>query len=818
MAGAVLAAFAATTPPSPAAPRSAPEWRALTLVEGRSTHPASAFAPRADGALVIAGEGADKETYTLELDGLPARVTALRLDVLPDPALPGGGPGRQHKDMVLTEVVASLGPKGGKRARPLALQKPSASWSQEGYPALGPIDGVPTTGWAIGPKFDQPHHWVAELQKPADVAAGEVLTLELQFQFGGHTAAGCVKLSATDAAPPVRAEGASEDVDWSAVQPRINGAIDRGVQWLLSEQLLDGSWDIDQTGYRNGGTALMVYALLKSGVPKDHPAIERALEWMKCGRTLETYSLGCLLLALNAMNDPTVEPWMKELLEALLKNQLPSGAFRYSPTNGGSDLSNAQYGVLGLRAAAQRGIKVPAEAFEKAAQYALSTLDDAGGGAYSPLGFRYHPGGVATGSMTTAGAAILAIADEQLRGKSRLGGLLGQAKRGGEWIGQNFAVDGNPRAGGEWTYYYLYGLERLGALLQTEEFGGRRWYREGARWLVDRQEAKGAWPPLGAGAYGSTAWALLFLNRATAASSGKSSRSVKAWGADDPNQPLSLRASGDSPITFWISSFGAAELEAYEWPGEKGRGLRVQQVEWIAFGIAGRDDGKVVATIARDPGQPCGKKRFGGQHKFELPGDYSLLARLTLMAPAHGDSPAAPLALESSLLTVQVTEVQDPVVLEYSRDPRKNLLTQQKPNATASTQWDDHWAAARAVDGLLARGWCCKGEDRQPKLLLELEKAVRANVLLLTPLRVGADRPWPAKVKVTLNGKAPAHELVIEPPDGDRPNRKVRLVLPMPQVIRKIELEVTAFSDGAPQPAGCGFAEVELQMEQNAKR
>jgi hypothetical protein len=698
------------------------------------------------------------------------------------------------------------------------LQRPSASHAQEGFPAFGPIDGVPTTGWAVGPKFDQPHHWVAEFSKPADVADGDVLVLELQFQFGGHTAAGCLKASVTDSPTPVRADGGSGEVDWVAVQPRINGAIDRGVQWLLSEQLIDGSWDIDQGGYRNGGTALMVYALLKSGVRKDHPAIERALEWMKCGRTLETYSLGCLLLALNAMNDPAVEPWMREAVESLLKNQQPSGAFRYSPTSHGTDLSNTQYGVLGLRAAAQRNLKVPAEAFEKAAQFALSTLDDAGGGAYSPLGFRYNPGAVTTGSMTTAGAAILAIADEQLRGKGKLGGLLGQAKRGGEWIGQNFAVDGNPRAGGEWTYYYLYGLERLGALLQTEEFGGRRWYREGARWLVDRQEAKGAWPPLGAGALGSTAWALLFLNRATAASSGKSSRSVKAWGADDPNQPLSLRASGDSPMTFWISSLGAAELEAYEWPGESGRGLRVKSVEWIAFGVAGHDDGLSIATVARDPGQPCGKERFGGQHRFELPGMYSLMARLVLMAPAHGDSPAAEVALESSLLTVEVTDVQDPAALEYARDPRRNLLTQQKPNVTSSSQWDDHWAAARAVDGLLSRGWCCKGEDRQPKLLIEFEKPVRANVVQLTPARVGTDRPWPTKVKVTLNGKSPSHELEIERPDGDRPKRKARLVLPMAQVVRKIEIELTAFSEGAPQPAGCGLAEVELQLEQNTKR
>jgi hypothetical protein len=224
-----LSAAAFTVQPASAglASAPAPEWRSLTLLDGRSTHPASTFAPRADGSLVVPGEGADKENYTLQFDGLPSQLTALRLDVLPDPALPGGGPGRQHKDMVLTEVLASLGPKGSSRKRPLALQRPSASHAQEGFPAFGPIDGVPTTGWAVGPKFDQPHHWVAEFSKPADVADGDVLVLELQFQFGGHTAAGCLKASVTDSPTPVRADGGSGEVDWVAVQPRINGAIDR---------------------------------------------------------------------------------------------------------------------------------------------------------------------------------------------------------------------------------------------------------------------------------------------------------------------------------------------------------------------------------------------------------------------------------------------------------------------------------------------------------------------------------------------------------------------------------------------------------------
>ncbi len=805
----------------------APSWRPLTLVQGSSTQPTT-FVTREDGALLAQGACPDKESWTLQLAGLPPKVTALRLEVLRDPSLPTGGLGRAQGNFVLSEMTAAIGPKGAKRPKMIVLQKASASWSQEGFAALGVLDGQPAGGWAVGPKFDAPQHLVVEFSKEASAAAGDLLTLELRFEHGAQHIAGCVRISATDAPPPVRAEQPADERSWGDVQARISGAIDRGTSWLLSEQLFDGSWDLDQAGYRNGGTSLILYALLKSGVPKGDPAVVRALEWLKCAKPIETYTIGCQLMALHALRDPTTEAWMRELLEALLRNQLPNGSFAYKPGAGG-DLSNTQYGVLGLRAAAQHGLKVAPEAWDKAAQYVISVLDDAGGGAYAPLGFRYAPGAVATGSMTSAGASILAICDEQLRGKSKSGGLIASARRGAEWLGQNFIVDGNPRGDGSWTYYYLYGVERLGALLQQEEFGGHRWYREGARWLIGKQEGSGAWPPLGGGALGSTAWALLFLTRATAASTGGSGRSPSTYGTDDPAQPISLRASGDAPLTFWISSWGEAERTAHEWPGEEGRGLRVKSVEWHAVGLPGESDSRAIARIEKDGGQPCGQERFGGQFSFPLPGDYSLFARVTLRAPpasapadaAASDGAAAAseeIVLESSLLAVTVRGVLDPVLFGYSGDPRKNLLGVQKPNVVASSRHDESWDGSLACDGLVTRGWSCNDSDRSPRLTIELEKPVRANVLLLTPIRLGADRPWPAKVKVTLNGKGTPIELAGDLPSGARAQRKWRVPLGAAQVVRRIDVEIVEFAPPAPERSGCGFAEVELQLDATVKK
>jgi hypothetical protein len=81
-----------------------------------------------------------------------------------------------------------------------------------------------------------------------------------------------------------------------------------------------------------------------------------------------------------------------------------------------------------------------------------------------------------------------------------------------------FSVIENPR-GGEWHFYYLYALERVGRALDTEFIGSHEWYPLGARYLVDTQGKDGGWAE---GGYEGPVWkaqaasyALLFLTRAT---------------------------------------------------------------------------------------------------------------------------------------------------------------------------------------------------------------------------------------------------------------------------------------------------------------
>jgi len=762
-----------------------------------------------DRSILVSGATPEHDVWTLDFETELGAVTGLRVEALADDSLPQRGPGRAADGrFVLSELVVRASAKHALRWRTVTLQNASCDAIENRRRPEQVHDGDELTvaaGWSVAGGAD--HELVVETKNDVRFDGVTLLRLELHFHGEPETSLGRVRISATDQPRPLRARGGTVEEPASRLRERVNAAIDRGVDWLLGQQQIDGSWNHEQWTYRNGATALATYTLVKSGLSGRHPAVVRALECMRGFPSRETYTLGCQLLALAAIDDPAVVPWMRDLAETLLSFQ--RDGFNYPWGN--VDLSNTQYGVLGLRAAASRGVKIPAEAFESAAQQALQFAHEERGGPYGALGFSYNRGARPTSSMTVAGIAILAIADEQLRGRSR--GHLAAARRGVEWLNRHWSVQQNQNEGHDrWNIYYLYGLERVGSVMSIDKVGEHDWYREGARHLVDTQGAKGEWSSSYKDHVIDTCFALLFLNRATAAASGQSAGRVRIYGRDDPEAPVSLRASGDTPLTMWISSIGEASLAAHEWPGEPQRGLRVKRVDYLAAGGAFGAGESVVASVTADGRQPAGRERFAAQASFPLPGSYAVRARVTALS-APGAAGAAPgdVVLESAPLEVRIEEAMDPLLLEYARDPLRNLLAGQRVEARASSQLNNDWPPQHAVDNLQCRGWAAASGDPLPVLTLELGKPVRAATCLLTPARIGEEYGSRiTKVALTLNGKLPP--IVVDvAPAAER--RKIRVPFAQPQVVRRIEVKVLARQECANPEKAVGIAEVELQAD-----
>ena len=130
-------------------------------------------------------------------------ITAILLEVLPDPSLPKNGPGRwsQTGNFILDEL-AMTATRSGDPPRSIFFNKATADWEQQYYRAQHAVDRNPKTGWAIGPKFGQRHFLVAELAQPLELKGGTKLGFRFDSYHGNNHTIGRLRLSATTESDP----------------------------------------------------------------------------------------------------------------------------------------------------------------------------------------------------------------------------------------------------------------------------------------------------------------------------------------------------------------------------------------------------------------------------------------------------------------------------------------------------------------------------------------------------------------------------------------------------------------------------------------
>lgn len=317
---------------------------------------------------------------------------------------------------------------------------------------------------------------------------------------------------------------------------RIDAAIDRGVAWLLAEAKPGGHYgDV-------GKTALAAFTLQHAGLAETQPGrdaarLAKALRWLdrfgharKARRDpkAQTYDLSLQLMLLRLRGRVEDRARMQRLADQLVGRQAHNGQWWYDgrglPHIDVGDNSNTQFALLALGHAQAAGLDVPAACWRRARAWWTQSPGAKGG-------FGYASGGsaksAATGSMTAAGIASLALCDAALTEPAgHEAALRARAvqQRAMRFLAEVFSVTRNhgptPKAkrqkqrnaGRGWLHYYLWSVERAMVLAGHERLGTLDWYAAGAARLLATQQKDGSWRqemPLYA-----TCFALLFLTRA----------------------------------------------------------------------------------------------------------------------------------------------------------------------------------------------------------------------------------------------------------------------------------------------------------------
>ncbi len=160
-----------------------------------------------DFSILASGKNG-KGTYTITARTRLQGITGFRLEVLPDPTLPNGGPGRAGDgNFVLNEFIVQAAPvTDPKKVTAIKLRNPVADYVQQGFQVAELIDGFPAqrNGWAVAGSPGVPHWVTFETTQPLGYPGGTLLTFILHQQFDAPDfMVGRFRLSVTTAPVPL---------------------------------------------------------------------------------------------------------------------------------------------------------------------------------------------------------------------------------------------------------------------------------------------------------------------------------------------------------------------------------------------------------------------------------------------------------------------------------------------------------------------------------------------------------------------------------------------------------------------------------------
>ena len=176
--------------PALAAPQEA--WQPFEPLDLRSAGGAT-FRRSEDGTWLVEGPQSPRDTYEFEALIPAGNLGGLRLEVLPDPSLAGGGGfGRAgNGNIVVSKIEAEIEPPGDAKAIPVDLKRAEADYEQNGWPAASVLKGEKGKGWAIDGQFPdkrEPLHLAVFPDKPVAVPENSRVVIRIrQEAFDGHS-------------------------------------------------------------------------------------------------------------------------------------------------------------------------------------------------------------------------------------------------------------------------------------------------------------------------------------------------------------------------------------------------------------------------------------------------------------------------------------------------------------------------------------------------------------------------------------------------------------------------------------------------------
>jgi len=190
-------------------------WQTIDPIAATSRHGAT-LQRQDDASWLATGKNEVSDIYTIEAVVNAERVSAVRLEVLPDKSLVKEGPGRaDNGNFVLTTFSVHASPTSGDQApKKIELTNAKADFSQNDWQVEKAINDDPADGWAVSPEFGKRHVAVFEAKEAAGFTGGTKLTfiLDQTYNQANSHNLGRFRLSYTAGQIPATLEGMPADV------------------------------------------------------------------------------------------------------------------------------------------------------------------------------------------------------------------------------------------------------------------------------------------------------------------------------------------------------------------------------------------------------------------------------------------------------------------------------------------------------------------------------------------------------------------------------------------------------------------------------